>query len=127
MNELAYGEDGQRVETTEFDYDAIDRDLFSPEDAKQLAGCSLDEIEVATKLFQSLLSWIWQSGMRNTNGLQIRSAIACWIFLKELRPLSLTELAQGFGMDKQSVGRWHDDFKKRFPQIKTNHMRNEKT
>lgn len=119
---LAHGEDGRPALARDFDFDAIDRDLFKV-DPKELAGMTQKEIDAAFKLMDSILRWIWQNGMKNENGLQIRSMIACWIFLKELRPLTETDLARAFGKDKQSIGRWFVDFKKAFPFIRTPHMK----
>ena len=121
---MAFGESGDVVGKVDFDFQAVDENLFEPGQLEALPELSEKEVAMALQLFRLLMSWVWQNGMKNVNGLQIRAGIACWTMLPELRPLNLTEFARGFGMDKQSVGRWHDDFKKRFPQIKTVHMRN---
>ncbi len=80
-------------------------------------------MDAALKVFSRLLEWIWQNGMKNSEGLTIRAVIACWIFLKHLRPLTLTQMARGFGKKKQSLGRWVDDFKIAFPHIRNPHMK----
>jgi hypothetical protein len=46
-----------------------------------------------------------------------------WFLIKELQPLSLTQLARMYGKDKQSLGRWVDDFKRRFPGLRNCHMK----
>ena len=80
------------------------------------------ELDAAVAIFQSLIKWVWQDGMRNDEGLKIRSIIACWVFLPELRPMTLTEIALGFGKKKQSLGRWVCHFKQHF-RFHTVHMR----
>lgn len=124
MPKQAHGEDGRIVPTTEFDYEALDRDLFGENPEADLSQFTQEEVDRALKVLRVLLQWIWQNGMKNVDGLKIRSIIICWIFLKELRPLTLTQLATGFGLKKQSVGRWVDQFKKDHPEIRTCHMRN---
>lgn len=118
----AHGDDKRIVSSNEFDYDLVDERIFgcSSTDPDALTQ---DDIDRALKLFSTLLQWMWQDAKNNPEGLQIRAMICCWIFLKELRPLQLSELARGFGKDKQSLGRWHDHFKRKFPTIKTPHMR----
>lgn len=122
MSELAFGENGERVLAEDFDYNLFDG--VREEVAAEAANLSPAEMETALKLFEHLLRWQWQSGMRNPDGVKIRAIICCWIFLKVLRPMTLTQLAHHYGMDKQSLGRWVDQFKKDFPQIRTVHMRN---
>jgi hypothetical protein len=121
-NSSGHGDDGKRVLVEDFDYDAIDSNLFQI-DPEELAGLTQKEIDISLKLMDTVMRWIWQNGMRNLDGLQIRSMIACWIFIRELRPLTETQLAQIFGKDKQSVGRWVDEWKKSFPMIRTPHMK----
>lgn len=118
---LAFGESGERILAEDFNYDlceAVD------EAAQNLEQFTPEDFERAGAAFETLMRWVWQSGMKNPDGVKIRAIIACWIFLKALRPMNLTQLAQHYGMDKQSFGRWVDDFKLRFPNIRTVHMRN---
>ncbi len=82
------------------------------------------DLDGAIAAFEKLLNFVWQNGPKNDNGIQIRAVLCCWIFLKHLRPMSLTEMAAFIGRDKQSLGRWFDAFKKDFPEIKTTHMKN---
>ena len=121
----AHEEDGHITAVTDFDYDAIDRNLFdlSPEDLQVLAGMSQKEMDNAFKMFDTLLRWVWQNGMRNPEGMNIRTIIACWLFIRELRPLTETDLARIFGKDKQSLGRWVVQFKEAFPFIKSPHFK----
>jgi hypothetical protein len=114
--DLGFGEDGQRVPIAEFNYEELD----GLPDCNEL---SPEEIDRALKLFRSLVRWLWQDGMKNTEGLTIRSIIVCWIFIEELKGLSETEMARGFGRHKQSLGRWVEQFKKAFPFIRTPHMK----
>lgn len=116
---LAHGEAGQIEGTTEFDYDILDRDqpLDSPE------NLSPDQIDAVLRMFRLIAEWIWQDGMKNVEGLMIRASIACWVFIPHLHPLNLTQLARGFGKHKQSFGRWVDDWKRKFPQFVSPHMK----
>lgn len=120
---FGHNESGALVPVQDFDYDAVDQNLFPGATREELEQLTQTEIDAALKLFRLLLSWIWQSGMKNPEGIQIRAILVCWIFMKELRPLTLTQMATGFGKKKQSLGRWHDNFKRRFPDIITPHMR----
>ena len=123
MTDIAHEEDGHITPVQQFDWEAVERNLFSPESVKELEELTQEDIDRALKMFDVVLRWVFQNGMKNSDGLKIRAIIVCWIFLKELRPYKLVDMATGFGMQKQSLGRWHDDFKIRFPGIKTPHMR----
>jgi hypothetical protein len=122
MQNRAHEEDGQLTPITEFDYDAIDQNLFQIE-PEELAGFTQREIDAASRLLSILLRWIWQDGMKNLNGMLIRTFIVCWIFIRELRPLTETDLARMAGKDKQSLGRWVVQFKTAFPFIKVPHFK----
>lgn len=121
-----HAEDGRLEPVTGFDYESVERAVFhvEPEELREL---SPEATEAGLKLFTALVTWIWQNGMRNPDGMQLRSIIVCWVFLDHLRPLSLTELARAFGKKKQSLGRWVDEFKRSFPNIRNAHMKNEST
>lgn len=112
VNGFGLGEHGERVPVEHFDFDRLD-------DSTQ----ENPQMDAAIEAFQILLNWVWQSGSKNADGVKIRSVLACWIFLKPLRSINLTELSKAYGMEKQSLGRWHDDFKRHFPDIRTPHMR----
>lgn len=116
----AFGENGERIQVADFPYDLIDSVTETATETEQL---SQREIDAALALQRTLLAWIWQSGPSNMDGVKIRAIVSCWIFLKPLRPMSLTELAVGCGMDKQSLGRWVENFKLMFPHIRIAHMR----
>lgn len=124
---LGHGEDGKPVPITDFDYEAIDRafqeDLEQFRNEAHQGQYSQDDVDRALVVVTRLLKWIWQGGMKQPDGLQIRAMIICWVFLKELRPIELTQLAGAFGKDKQSLGRWVDNFKMFFPRIRISHMR----
>ena len=124
----AFDDHGEVTGVEEFDYDLVERrlsaDLGSPECQEELSKLTPEEVESGLKLFRCLVRWLWQDGMKNANGLTIRSIIVCWIFIEELHPMTLTQMARGFGgRHKQSLGRWIDSFKRLFPYIKTPHMR----
>jgi hypothetical protein len=114
--ELAHGEDGSLVHVDQFDWAKIE-----PE--SDLVGMDQESVDRAIVVMRSLLQWVWKNGMNNPEGLQLRAMIVCWLFLKELRPMQLSELARGFGKKKQSVGRHVDDFKVHFPKFRSPHMR----
>ncbi len=118
-----FDDGGGRVETVDFDYDEIERQVFNHDPEAECDQLSAEEMELALKMFRRLLTWIFQNGMKNPEGLQIRSIVACWVMLEVLHPLSLTEIARGFGKDKQSLGRWVDEWKKEFPQIRNPHIK----
>lgn len=115
----ATGTDGQPEPAVEFNYDAIEG--VTPD--SDLSDLTTQDIDRAVEALRSILQWIFQNGSNNSDGVKIRAIIACWIFLKELRIYPLTKMAKGFGLKKQSLGRWHDDFKRQFPTIKTPHMK----
>jgi hypothetical protein len=121
--ESGHEEDSRVTPIAHFDLDLVCRNLFEPMPEAEMAALSQTEIDAALKLCRTIWLWVFQDGMKNQQGLQIRSAIACWVFLKELRSITMTELATGFGMDKQSIERWVADFKERFPRIRIPHMR----
>lgn len=124
MQDAAHGEDGRIVPSEEFNYEVIERNVFGQNPDAELSAFTQEEVDRALKVLRMLLEWIWQDGMKNADGVKIRAIIVCWIFLKELRPMNLTEMARGFDLKKQSLGRWVDQFKKDFPAVKTCHMRN---
>ncbi len=128
----AHASDGHIEPTSDFPFDEIyERDEMdrvrgsrsSPLRDDVEDPLTPEEMEAALRVFTKLLEWVWQNGAKNCEGLKIRAIIACWIFLKHLRPLSLTEIARGFGKKKQSLGRWVDDFKIAFPNIRNPHMK----
>lgn len=124
MQEPAHGEDGRFVPSEDFDYESVDKNLFGKNADAELSQFTQEEIDRALKVLQILLEWIWQDGKKNAGGVKIRAIIVCWIFLKELRPMTLTQMARGYDLKKQSLGRWVDSFKKDHPQVRTCHMRN---
>jgi hypothetical protein len=117
----AIGEEGQVVGIENFPFDEIDRRLGFAEQDNSAEERDFKEI----RALQVMLRWIMAN--QKSEGILIRALIVCWTFLPELHPLELTELANKFGKHKQSFGRWHDDFKILFPEVRTQHMRhNEK-
>lgn len=122
-SQLAHGEDGNLIPICEFDYDSVEVAFKKDVEALDISEFNQKEIDAALKLTTHMLKWIVQSGMRNMEGASIRSWVIAWVFLKELRPLTLTQLATGLGKHKQSIGRWVDAFKRDFPRIRTPHMK----
>jgi hypothetical protein len=122
-NHAGHAEDGHLEPTADFDYDEIDRGCFGVDPAEEVGNFTPEELDAACKVFGRLVEWIWQTGKANPDGITIRAIIVCWIFTSELRSLTLTEMARGFGKKKQSLGRWVDDFKRSFPEIRICHMK----
>jgi hypothetical protein len=121
---LAHADDGGVVPISHFDYAKIDADLFSSADFEgDNSELSAEEMQRALKFVRSVMGWIAQNGMKNPEGVKIRALIACWVLLEYLHPLTLTELANGFGKHKQSLGRWVDDWKVKFPQLRNPHLK----
>ncbi len=120
---FAHGEDGKPVPVTNFDYDAVGFSFDGKDKTLDISHLSQEDVDRGVTVLTVLLKWVWQSGMKNADGIQLRAIIVCWIFLKVLRPLQLTQLAGAFGKHKQSLGRWVDDFKRCFPRIRIPHMR----
>ena len=122
--DYAHAEDGHVEPAVGFDFDTVDRKVFGVDrNGQTTTTMSSEEIDAACTVFRSLVEWMWQDGMKQVEGLTIRAIIVCWVFVPELRALTLTEMAQGFGKKKQSLGRWVDEFKKEFPRIRIAHMK----
>lgn len=119
----AHDEDGHLENSEWFDYDPIDKNVFRVRDQKELTELTPEEVEKGLKVVRVMLQWIWQDGMKNVDGVKVRAIIVCWIFLKELRTLSMTDVATGYGLHKQSLGRWVDQFKRKFKNIRITHIR----
>lgn len=107
----AHLDDGHLEPATGFDYDRIDQSCFGVEERKQT------DFEGAAALMRRLFEWHFQDGMNNPEGVLIRGAILDWFFVPQLRPLTMVELARGFGKKKQSFGRWVDHFYRTFPEF----------
>jgi len=119
---FGFGDSGDIEQVVQFPYDEID----GVEAEEEIPSMTREEIEAALKTFRALVRWIWQDGKRNDNGLLLRTVIACWIFLPEVRQHNLTQIAHQFGRDKESPGRWVVDFKKSFPMVNSPHFKNTK-
>jgi hypothetical protein len=126
--DLAHDDAGRLVQTEQFPFERIfsdeEKELieFIPQDC-DLSALTPEQMDVGLMVMDKLLKWVWQSGMKNSDGVKIRSIILCWICLKELRSLTMTDMATGYGLEKQSLGRWVDEFKRKFPTVRIPHMR----
>lgn len=120
--DLAFGENGERIPVANFPFHLLD-EVAAEEKGIAAEEFTIAELAGAEEAFRRLMTWVWQDGMRNPEGVKIRAIICCWVFLKHVRPCTLTELAARYGMKKQSLGRWVDQFKLDFPDYWTCHMR----
>jgi len=83
-------------------------------------------LEAAMELERRLNEWTYQAPCADVDGFLCRSIVRAWIFVPMLRSYTMTEIAGRFGKKKQSLGRWVDQFKRDFPEIKhLKHMRME--
>jgi len=123
INGVAHEEDGHLTGTTDFDFEQVARDLGEWHPETDLTELTSVEMEAARRALKEIARWMYQNGSKNPEGVKIRGIIFCWIFLEELHPLTETQLARGYGMHKQSIGRWIEDWKRCFPDIRTSHMR----
>jgi hypothetical protein len=120
MNDVVHEENGSIIQSAEFDYDAVERGLAEFDKAELNPA----EWEMACKGLRSLVEWMWQVKSENREGLIIRATILSWVMLDYLHDgMNLTEMAAHMNKDKQSLGRWVDDFKAKFPMVKTPHMK----
>jgi hypothetical protein len=117
-----FNEQHRREPTCEPDYDAIDRNVFGVDDVT-LDGASTEARELAVRMMIRLKSWDFQDGLKYKEGLMIRSAVSAWAVVPDIRLFTLTQLSLGLGLEKQSLGRWVDRFKRDFPLIRNDHMR----
>jgi hypothetical protein len=116
---LAFADDGSLVPFTEFDYEQAERDLFGAVAANGDDGeLDCEELQRALKFIRALFEWIYGNGMQNPEGLNVRAMIVCWRLLEYLHPLTLAELARGYGQEKRSIGRWLQDFNAKFPHLR---------
>lgn len=104
------------------DWDSIERSVFDDAGIR-IADVRDAEREKALRMFIRLKSWDFKNGMKDPIGLMERAAVSSWAVVPLLRPLTLTRFALCLGLKKQSLGRWVDDFKLRFPEIRNDHMR----
>ncbi len=121
MSDTAYDDSGQIVPITEFEYPK-ELPAFEESDpeATQLSEVETDRL---LRVCDQVFRWVWQNGTTNPRGLQIRAVVACAVFVKELRPFTMSDVARGYGMHKQSIDRGVQSFKRTFPYIRTPHMR----
>lgn len=120
--DACHGEDGAIEPAIGFDFESIydreDREMFHVEPAADFnADLSPAAIDAAQRLIVRIMEWIWSDGTKNVDGLQNRAAVACWKFIPHLRPLTMVQLASGFGKHKQSIGRAADSFSLAFPEL----------
>jgi hypothetical protein len=136
-SDAAHAEDGRIEPACSFDWDGIHEreeralagqnglpgDMFHVAPQPSDGDLSPEAIAGACKVIQRVVEWIWADGTKNTDGLQNRAAVVCWVFLPLLRPFTMADLAAGFGKHKQSLGRAVDSFKVALPEIRTCHMK----
>jgi hypothetical protein len=119
---VGFGEDSRPEATADFDWSDLEQRLGEADEAKYTHGYA--QWLRLMQLAEGLARWTYQSPSHtNTEGIAIRVIVQNWFLIKELQPLSLTQLARMYGKDKQSLGRWVDDFKRRFPGLRNCHMK----
>jgi hypothetical protein len=124
---LGFGEDSRPEATIGPDWESIEKGVFGRR--QDCDAAPNDEtgkrkrIEGEIRALKTTLEWVIQNGMNEENGVMFRILIAGWIYLEWMREMTLTELATMYGKDKQSFGRWVDDFKLRFPEVRTHNMK----
>jgi hypothetical protein len=119
---IGFGEDSRPEATQDFDWGELAYRLGEADEAKFTHGYA--QWLRLQQLAEGLARWTYQSPSHtNTDGIAIRTIVQNWFLIKELQPLSLTQLARMYGKDKQSLGRWVDDFKRRFPGLRNCHMK----
>lgn len=119
---VGFGEDSRLEATEDFDWGDLAERLGEADDAKFTHGYA--QWLRLQQLAEGLARWTYQSPSHtNTDGIAIRTIVQNWFLIKELQPLTLTQLARMYGKDKQSLGRWVDDFKRRFPGLRNCHMK----
>jgi hypothetical protein len=126
--DVAYGEDGSVVESVDFPFHELDGLEVVGELkplAADLAGSS-DEIiaQLTVAGIERVFDWIFQDGMNNSDGLMQRTKVALWNLHRVVNAeYTLTSLAGEDEKHKQSFGRHHDSFKRRFPELINVHNR----
>lgn len=118
--DTCHAEDGCVEPAIGFDYDTIygrDEVFHVEQQTPTFEELSPEALDAARKLIVRVMEWIWAEGTKNVDGLQNRAAIACWKFIPHLRPLTMVQLASGFGKHKQSLGRAADSFALAFPEL----------
>lgn len=111
-----FGENGPPGSSYHFNYEEVESANYSFEKMKEEIREEL--MEEFSQFVIKLSRWVWQNASHNRDGLQHRASIFCWRINPDLEYMTLTHLAEGFGLDKQSIGRWHDSFKREFPNLK---------
>lgn len=112
-NEHAHDESGNLIGVVQFDAEAIERNLGELRD--EMEGLNPEEIEANLKMLKLFLGWAWQNGECRSNGLGVRLAVLCWVFLDDVKTMNQTELAKVIGKkDRQSLNRWVIVFRKYF-------------
>ena len=118
---ISYDESGATL-ACEFPYSEVEAKLDSEGPIGLLKHQIAEEARRESLECQwRIWDWVYDAGPKNLDGFVCRSIIACWVFVAPLRAKTMTQIAADFGKHKQSLGRWVDDFKVRFPEI-ANHL-----
>jgi len=126
MNPLGHAEDGSVIETVYFPFEdlyARDEEIQFLEADPELNRLSEEELRLGVKVLAPCLRWIWQYGMKNKDGVAIRAILLCRAGIPDLARLSMTRLANGFGLEKQSLDRWDKDLARKYPKLRINWRR----
>jgi len=126
--DVAYGEDGAVVETVDFPFHELDGLELVGELKPLTADLTGSSDEIIAQLtvagIERVFDWIFQDGMNNSDGLMQRTKVALWNLHRVVNSeYTLTSLAGEDDKHKQSFGRHHESFKRRFPELINVHNR----
>lgn len=123
MNEYARDDKGNLIGVVQFDETHVERALG--EFHEELEQFTPQEIEAALKVNKALLTWVWQNGNVRANGLGVRAAVLCWVFLEDVKKMKQSELSKVIGKShRQSLNRWVMNFRDKF-KFKNHHMKSD--
>lgn len=126
---INFDQNGTVTATVDFNYSEVDEllqgDRLNSSDIRRMIEEAAREegMHMAAQAVGSLARWLGTT--KNKHGIACRGIVLNWLYDSLQHDCSLTEIAGQYGLKKQSVGRWVDDFKKEFPQavIHLKHIR----
>lgn len=103
----------KELETVDFDFDSVDRDVFGIE-----PDAAIEAKLASAALTFRLMEWIC-ADFKNLDGVINRLVCAARAYNRNCLNMSLTDAALLIGKQKQSLGRCMEDFIQQFPESKT--------